>query len=171
MIKLIEDDNKIKMISDFVTSVIEKNKDFRAFNSAYISCAQGIDLSITLKLITIGPNYKPTYSEKELEELYLKTGYYVKVESMLFNDFENEHLSNGFYYPERAMLKYGRIVYDRDGRLTKLKNEYRVDSKIDDLEWRGLVDIDENSKTQTNCMQQEQSGPVKKLTPPKQNNQ
>lgn len=145
MIKLIEDDNKINMISDYITGVIEKNKNFRAFNSAYISCAQGIDLSITLKLISAVPSYKPIYSEEKLEELCLKTGYYVKVESMLFSDFENEHLSDNFHYPERSMLKYGHIVYDKDGRLTKLKNEYKIDSKIDDLEWRGLVDIEHST--------------------------
>ena len=141
MIKVIEDPSKVDMVSDFVTGVIEKNKDFKSFNGGYISCCQDFGLTITLKLITSG-FYKPVYSEEELDELCKKTGYYVKVEGMLFSDYANEFASNSFHYPERGMLKSGHIVYDQDGGLTKLQNQYKADRKIDDLYWRGVVDIE-----------------------------
>lgn len=141
MIKVIENANKIDMVSDFVTGVIDKNKEFRAFNGAYISCNQGYGLTITLKLITSG-FYKPMYSEEELADLCDKTGFDVKVEGMLFSDYGNDLLSNTYEYPEKGMLKSGHIVYDRDGGLTKLQNQYKADRNIDDLYWRGIVDIE-----------------------------
>ena len=140
MIKVIEDSKKIDLVSDFVSGVIDSNKEFRAFEGAYISCSYG--LCVRLKLITNGFSYKPVYSEDELERVSRETGFYISVERMAFSDFGNDLLSNTFKHPEKGMLKSGHIIYDRNGSLTKLQNEYKADSSIDDLDWRGVVEVE-----------------------------
>ena len=108
MIKVIEDAKKIDMVSDFVTGVIEKNKDFKSFNGAYNSCSQVDNLTITLKLITSG-FYKPVYSEEALDELCEKTGYYVTNGSV--TTYYNKYGSKQYQYKNGKVYdKYGKFV-------------------------------------------------------------
>lgn len=143
MIKVKIDEKKIDMISDFVSGVVNDNKKSNAFEGAYVCCSQGFsDLCVTLKLVTNGFNYKPVYSEEEMDRISADTGFDVKVERMSFHEFADDRLSNVFSHPEKGMLKSGNIIYDRNGCLAKLQSEYKADRDIDDLSWRGVVEVE-----------------------------
>ncbi len=77
-----------------------------------------------------------------MDKVSAETGFDVKVERISLYELANDVLSNSFSHPEKGMLKSGHVIYDKTGCLKKMQDKYKEDKEIDDLSWRGVVEVE-----------------------------
>lgn len=147
MIKVKENEKKIDMVSDFVSSVINLNKDCPAFEGAYVSCRKNSKLNITLGIVWSDYHCCIVYppDEFERERICKETDFNVEVYEVPLSFFRGEVVAPSIAFKEdRGMLKNGSIIYDRNGHVTKLQNLYRDNqySSVDILDFTDCVQIE-----------------------------
>lgn len=77
-------------------------------------------------------------SKDDFERIKGLTGIEVKVEFISYLEYFKKQSDD---YPVKSMLKSGSIIYDSDGNLKSLQDDYRLNNNIDNLSSRGVVEM------------------------------
>ena len=77
-------------------------------------------------------------SRDDFERVKELTGIEVKVELIAYWEYFEKQ---SYDYPIKSMLKSGNIIYDSDGNLKSLQDDYKLNDNIDNLSSRGVVEM------------------------------
>ena len=83
-----------------------------------------------------------TSNKNRLHMLSSSVGIGLQLKAVSFDKCCDYFAYRNYDYPVKGMIKSGAIIYDAEGRLTLLQEEYKKDASIASLEGRGAVEME-----------------------------
>ena len=117
---------KVDMLSNFISNVVNSNKECPAFEGAYICCRKDKELDISLNVVWSDHHCEMLYSASELDKVLEKLDFRFHIELIPFNFFLEQSVEYSIFFKEDSgMLRDGDIIYDQNGYLENLQKLYK----------------------------------------------
>ena len=127
------EEEKMNIMSEYITGIINKYKEEYGFEGAYFIGSIWFGLQVIL-IIVHNHNFRTkieSLSVEEINRLRDMCGLELKIEDVSKNKFSTERskIERSDYIHEFA-LRYGTILYDKNGNLAKMKEELETDADL-----------------------------------------
>lgn len=133
---------KVDMLSNFISNVVNSNKECPAFEGAYICCRKDKELDISLNVVWSDYHFKMLYSASELDKISDKLDFRFHIELIPFNFFLGQCEEYSIFFKEdRGMLRDGNIIYDQNGYLDNLQKLYKENPSVEIHNYDDIVEI------------------------------
>jgi hypothetical protein len=132
-IKTVQADEKnIGKMAKYVSTIINEVKDNDFVEGIFYIGSNLMRPTISLAIVSNDYRFDYKYPDEKREEIITNSGMDLKVETIQYWKyfFEQRKLERSDY-PIEFMLRYGNILYDKQGKLATLKQQLETDTEIE----------------------------------------